>query len=174
MNATREMSDDGDLHVRQTAKLFALAVRNGVEDLHAEGAFDDREASRLNSAIRGRIYEALLAIDAAGSGDEARADAATDWLIAHADLSVEDPLCGALPQAAERGIREFGASAGKSPGTVEAMVAAGRSELLEAIAMYGRTVMGDEVAGRELGVLLAMVPDYWEEPKVLPGFLGAD
>jgi hypothetical protein len=164
--------NDGDLHTRQTAKLFALAVRNGVEDLHAAGAFDDEEAPLLNRAIRDRIYEALLAIDAAGSEDEARADVATVWLIAYADLSTEDPLRGALPQAVERGLREFGACAGKPPETVEAMVAAGMDELLKAISLYGRALGGDEVSGRELGLLLAMVPGYWEEPEVRPGFLG--
>ena len=51
------------------------------------------------------------------------------------------------------------------------MVAAGVEELLEAIAVYGRAVGGEEVAGRELALLLAMVPGYWEEPEVLPGFL---
>jgi hypothetical protein len=51
------------------------------------------------------------------------------------------------------------------------MIAAGVGELLEAITMYGRAIEGEEVARRELGLLLAMVPGYWEEPEVLPGFL---
>lgn len=41
------------------AKVIALAARNGVEDLHADGAFSDKQAPALNRRIRSRIYEVL-------------------------------------------------------------------------------------------------------------------
>ena len=43
------------------AKMIALAARNGVEDLHANGAFSDLQAPALNSRLRGRVYELLIA-----------------------------------------------------------------------------------------------------------------
>lgn len=43
------------------AKVIALAARNGVEDLHAAGAFSDQQAPSLNRRLRGRVYELLIA-----------------------------------------------------------------------------------------------------------------
>jgi len=43
------------------AKMIAVAARNGVEDLHADGAFSDQQAPLLNQRIRSRIYELLVA-----------------------------------------------------------------------------------------------------------------
>lgn len=53
-------STDADTNV-VIAKLIALAARNGVEDLHAKGAFSDRQAPALNRLLRGWIYEFFLA-----------------------------------------------------------------------------------------------------------------
>src|ERR1700691_1320689 len=43
------------------AQMISLAARNGVEDLHANGAFSDLQAPALNSRLRGRVYELLIA-----------------------------------------------------------------------------------------------------------------
>lgn len=45
------------------ATMIALAARNGVEDLHAAGAFSDEQAQALNRRIRGRIYEFQAMLD---------------------------------------------------------------------------------------------------------------
>lgn len=42
------------------AKMIALAARNGVEDLHTDGAFSDRQAPSLNRRLRSRVYELLI------------------------------------------------------------------------------------------------------------------
>jgi hypothetical protein len=41
-----------EVHDKHWAKVFALGVRNGVEDLHAGGAFDDGQAPLLNRLTR--------------------------------------------------------------------------------------------------------------------------
>ena len=49
-------------HDKHSAKVFALGVRNSVEDPHAGCAFHDGQAPLLNRFTRRYIYEALLAL----------------------------------------------------------------------------------------------------------------
>jgi hypothetical protein len=51
---------EGDVEA-SIAMIVALAVRNGVEDLHAEGVFSDAQAPDFNRGVRNGLYEALVA-----------------------------------------------------------------------------------------------------------------
>jgi hypothetical protein len=92
--AARISSED---HATLWGKVIALAARNGVEGLHAQGAFSDEQAPALNRRLRGYAYEVLIAIrrlDASRDDDRFTAyllDLIDDW--------EQDPLGAALGRA---------------------------------------------------------------------------
>lgn len=50
----------------QQAVVFAVLVRNGVEDLHADGAFDDSQAPALNRLVRQELFQAFASARTGG------------------------------------------------------------------------------------------------------------
>lgn len=54
----------------QQAVLAAVLVRNGVEDLHAAGAFDDRQAPVLNRLVRQEMLQACTSAQIGGAAHE--------------------------------------------------------------------------------------------------------
>jgi hypothetical protein len=149
--------------------LFGTGVRNGVEELHSEGAFDDVQAPQLNGLVRAHIYEALVALDLAGT-DGISGNAAQDWLYENGDLSLEDPLEGVLPQAVVRAIDFFCDSCDASSKVSAELIAAGTAGLRETLELLRRAQSEDTKAETELGFLMMMIPSYWEEPELSPGF----
>jgi hypothetical protein len=87
-----------DAQDRLWAKVLALGVRNGVEDLHAAGAFDDAHAPAFNRIARSRIYEALAVLRAAGAADVDPDSPIMDWITEHFDPEPDDGLTAAVPQ----------------------------------------------------------------------------
>jgi hypothetical protein len=77
------------------AKLLALGVRNGVEDLQAARAFEDTQAPAFNRLVRERIYEALAVLRAAV--DVEHDSPVTDWVVEHFDPEPDDGLTAAAP-----------------------------------------------------------------------------
>jgi hypothetical protein len=45
------------------ATIFAVLARNGVEDLHSQGAFDDSQAPDFNRLMRQELYAAFVAVE---------------------------------------------------------------------------------------------------------------
>lgn len=99
-----------DAQDRMWAKLLALGVRNGVEDLHASGAFTDDQAPAFNRLVRDRVYEALAVLRAAG--DTEPDDPMMDWVVAHFDPEADDGVSAAAPNACEDAIEAFAAEHG--------------------------------------------------------------
>jgi hypothetical protein len=54
----------------QQAVLAAVLVRNGVEDLHAAGAFDDGQAPTLNRLVRQEMFQACTSAQIGGVAHE--------------------------------------------------------------------------------------------------------
>lgn len=54
----------------QQAVVAAVLVRNGVEDLHAAGAFDDRQAPILNRLVRQEMFQACTSARMGGAAHE--------------------------------------------------------------------------------------------------------
>lgn len=88
----------------QQAVLAAVLVRNGVEDLHAAGAFDDGQAPGLNRFVRQELFQACTSAQIGGAVHE-------DYLVELADGGCEEAgddfrlLC--LSGAASRAVWAF-------------------------------------------------------------------
>jgi hypothetical protein len=154
-----------------TAKLLALGVRNGVEDLHAAGCFDDSQAPLFNRTVRARILEALLALEFAGGDRQSTAEAAIGWLGGHADLAEEDPLLGLLPSAVAGAIDSFCEGIGSTAPEREDLHRAAREGLEQTICLYKDAIAGKPQARESMGLLAQMIPDYWEDAEPREDFL---
>lgn len=150
-----------------TAKVIALAARNGVEDLHAAGAFSDRQAPALNRRIRGRIYELLLARSRDG-----------DPLTKYADDLAQGHKGGhtiaALQGAVARAVDAFIAAEGIDPATGDKLRKAAIKGAVEAYKTVVRLSLGRSKDERRdsfaVEFWLRSIPSYWEEPEVRPEF----
>ena len=150
------------------AKIIALTARNGVETLHAEGAFSDRQAPALNRRLRGRIYEFLIALERCDpdSDDEPfirylRELAGNDYIV---------PAFAALRALVGRAVDDFAVAEG-----IDKKVAAALKREAAAGAGLGfKTWLelrhGQAETQRAIAYWGGMVPDYWEDPVVRPEF----
>lgn len=153
-------------HATLWAKVIALAARNGVEALHAQGAFSDEQAPALNRRLRGRAYEVLIAIrrmDASRDEDQFTAyvlDLIDDW--------EQDPLRAALGRAIANAVWEFADAAEIDAQTAAQLEEAAVAGALEVVELYYR--LDHQQARRQLAFLMISIPSYWERPQPSPSF----
>jgi hypothetical protein len=157
-------------HDALVARMIALAARNGVEDLHASGAFSDRQAPALNRRIRGRIYEML----AANRLRDARRD--NDPFSKYVN-DLEDqgkrPFAG-LRGAVGRAVDDFAVAEAIDPDTAAKLKKEAIKGAVEAWRTSSRLSLGrskdEEKDSFAVNWWLRCIPDYWEEPEVSADF----
>jgi hypothetical protein len=95
----------------QQAVVAAVLVRDGVEDLHAAGAFDDRQTPVLNRLVRQEMLQACTSAQIGGAAHE-------DYLFELAEDGREEPatISGCFASPARRP-----AQCGRSPGRKASM-----------------------------------------------------
>jgi hypothetical protein len=102
----------------QQAVLAAVLVRNGVEDLHADGAFDDGQAPILNRLVRQEMFQACTSAEIGGPAHD-------DYLFEVAEDGHEEAgddfrrVC--LTGAAARAVWAFAEVEGLDDQTAEAL-----------------------------------------------------
>lgn len=153
----RAEDGDDDIHHEGMAKLFALAVRNGVEDLHSTGAFSDAQAPTFNRLVRNRFFEALLVLEAARDADPE--SPLMKWAAERFDTEAPDGLSAVLPDACVDAISEFGETFELDGDVVDELIEDALESLGDAIDRFKR----QEV--ETFSLLLASIPLYWEEPQ---------
>jgi hypothetical protein len=134
------------------ALVIGVSTRNAVEDLHAAGAFSDRQAPAFNRGIRNRAYEVLLALQAlAETGyDDRLVEFLDDQATRDGQTNDEtiDPLA-AMRGAIKGAVRDF-AEAEHVPKAT--------ADKLETTAVAGATDAFKALRN----------PSYWELPEVAP------
>lgn len=154
------------------AKLIALAARNGVEDLHAAGAFTDRQAPSLNRRLRGRVYELLIATRYRDSSR--RRDPISAYVDGLASEYAGSRAKAALQGAVARAVDGFAAAETINPDVARQLREAAIKGALAAYKTVSRLSRGkskDEDRDRAgVEFWLKSIPDYWEEPTVSPEF----
>lgn len=155
-----------------TAKMIALAARNGVETLHVDGAFSDRQAPSLNRRIRGRIYELLIA---RRHGDPSRDnDPLTQYVDDLAQGHSGGRTIAALQGAVARAVDDFASDQAIDSATATKLRKAAVKAAVEAHKTVTRLSLGrskDEEHDRfAVEFWLRSIPSYWEEPAVSPEF----
>lgn len=151
--------------------VIAMAARNAVEDLHAGGAFTDRQAPALNRRLRNRVYAVTLALLRL---DRDQPDAGLVALIED-QARIDDPTLdgspGIEPDAAVAGairgaIREFARAEAITPGVTAELEQAAVSWGIAAL--HGLQHLERPKSGRQVSGLAWMVPSYWEMPAIEP------
>lgn len=154
------------------AKVIALAARNGVEDLHADGAFSDRQAPALNRRLRSRVYELLIATRHRDSSK--RHDPFTSYVDDLAQEHTGSHFTAALQGAIARAVDGFAVAEAIDLDTARQLREAAIKGALTAYETAYRLNRGrskDEERDRAAAALWLMsIPDYWEEPEVSPEF----
>jgi hypothetical protein len=154
------------------AKMIALAARDGVEDLHADDAFSNRQAPALNRRIRGRIYELLLATH---QRDVTKPhDPFTKYLDDLADGYKGGHIVAALQGAVGSAVDDFATAETIDRDTAAKLRAAATKAAVEAWRTVNRLSLGrskdEEKDQFAVNWWLRSIPDYWEEPEVRPEF----
>lgn len=155
-----------------TAKMFALAARNGVEDLHVAGAFSDRQAPSLNRRIRGRIYELLIATRRGHSipGNSPFTKYVDDLAEHHNGGRGVAALQGAVARAVD----DFAAAEALDAVTATKLRTAAIKGAVEAYKTVNRLNLGrsknEERDRFAVEFWLRSIPLYWENPEVSPEF----
>jgi hypothetical protein len=153
------------------AKVIALAARNGVEDLHAAGAFSDRQAPSLNRRLRGRVYELLLATR---ERDPRQDDPFAAYVDDLADGHKGGHAVAALQGTVARAVNDFAAAEAIDTATATKLRKAAIKGAVEAYKTVTRLSLGrskDEERDRlAVEFWLRSIPSYWEEPVVSPEF----
>ncbi len=160
LNAAERIA--GEDHAALWAKTIALAARNAVEDLHAQGAFTDEQAPALNRRLRDHAYEALIAIRWVGRDQDE--DAFTACLLDLIDDWEHDPLRAALRSAITNAVREFADAKGFDAETAMRLEHAAVDGALEVVDLYDR--LGEREARWQLAFLISSIPSYWEPPQL--------
>jgi hypothetical protein len=154
------------------AKVIALAARNGVEDLHAAGAFSNQQAPSLNRRLRGRVYELLIATRHRDSSR--RHDPFTAYVDDLAHGYTGSHATAALQGAIARAVDEFAAAEAIDPNTARQLREAAIKAAVSAYKTMNRLSRGrskDEERDRSSAEFwLTSIPDYWEEPTLRPEF----
>ncbi len=149
------------------AKMIALAARDGVEDLHANGAFSDQQAPSLNRRLRGRIYELLIATRyrVPARRHDPFAEYAHDLARGHKGGLTTAALQGAIAQAVD----DFATAEAVDSDTTRKLQEAAVKAALVAYKTAGRLSRSkskDEQDRRAVEYWLMRIPSYWEEPAV--------
>jgi hypothetical protein len=154
------------------AKVIALSARNGVEDLHAAGAFSDQQAPSLNRRLRGRVYELLIATRR--RDPSRRRDPFTAYVDNLARGYTGSHATAALQGAIARAVDGFAAAEAIEPDTARQLREAATKAALTAYKTMNRLSRGrskDEERDRSAAEFWLMsIPDYWEEPTLRPEF----
>ena len=153
-------------HATMWAEVIALGARNGVEDLHAAGAFTDDQAPVLNWRLRGHAYEVLIALRSMDSRRDD--DPFTAYLIDVIDDRPQDPLRAALGSAIANAMSEFADAEGIDVETAERLTGAAVDGALEVVDLYYR--LDQSEAREQLAFLIISIPCYWEPPQLSPSF----
>jgi hypothetical protein len=154
------------------AKMIALAARNGVEDLHAAGAFSDRQAPSLNRRVRGRVYELLVATHRRDYGreDDPFGKYIDDLAQGHRGGQVAAALHGAVGRAVD----DFAAAEAIDSTTATKLRKAAIKGAVEAYRTVNSVSLGrsknEERDRLAVEWWLRCIPSYWEEPEVSPKF----
>jgi hypothetical protein len=153
------------------AKMIALAARDGVEDLHADGAFSDRQAPSLNRRIRGRIYEVLTATRLGNphQDDDPLAEYVRDLAHGHKGGRASAALQGAVARAVD----DFADAEAIDRDTARKLREAAVNAALVAyktVDRLSRSKSKDEEDRQAVEYWLMRIPAYWEEPVVSPEF----
>ena len=146
------------------AKVIALAARNGVEDLHADGAFSDQQAPSLNRRLRSRVYELLIATRHRDSSR--RHDPFTAYVDDLAHGYTGSHSSAALQGAIGRAVDEFAAAEAIDRDIARQLREAAIKEALVAYKAVGRLSRGKPKEHDQQAVQfwLMSIPEYWEEP----------
>lgn len=152
------------------AKVIALAARNGVEDLHAAGAFSDQQASQLNRRLRNQVYELLIATRHRDANR--RHDPFTAYVDGLASGYTGSHAAAALQGAIARAVDDFAAAEAIDTDTVRRLREAAIKGALTAHKTLNRLSRGkskNEQQDRAAAEFWIMsIPTYWEEPEVSP------
>lgn len=169
MKMTTQFDADMDAVI---AKVIALAARNGVEDLHASGAFSDQQAPALNRRIRGRIYELLIANRLRDSSRHN--DPFSQYVDSLAQGHKGGHTIAALQGAISLAVDDFATAESISADTAAKLREAATTSAVEAWRTLNRLSLGrskdQEKDQFAVEWLLRSIPDYWEEPEVSPEF----
>lgn len=168
-DSSRPLEMSGDDFAAAAALLIGMSTRNAVEDLHAAGAFSDRQALAFNRRIRNRAYEVLLALQAlAETGyDDRLVEFLDDQAARDGQTRGEtiEPLT-AMRGAIRGAVRDF-AKAERLPKTkadeLEAAALEGATEAFKALRSLDKQESMDEIA-----YMAKSLPPYWELPEVAP------
>jgi hypothetical protein len=153
------------------AKVIALAARNGVEDLHAAGAFSDQQAPSLNRRLRGRVYELLLATRHRDSSR--RHDPFTVYVDDLASGHTGSHSTAALQGTITRAVDEFATAEAIDQDTQRQLRRAAIKGALAAYKVVGRLSRGrpkDEHDQQAARFWVESIPEDWEEPTFSPEF----
>jgi hypothetical protein len=166
-------ANDPDIDYEVTiAKMLALAARNGVEDLHADGAFSDRQAPALNRRIRGRVYELLIATHRRDYRRDN--DPFGQYIDDLAQGYRGGQTIAALQGTIARAVDEFAAAEAIDTTTATKLRRAAIKGAVEAYKTVNRLSLGrskDEAKDSfAVDWWLRSIPDYWEEPEISPEF----
>jgi hypothetical protein len=160
--------ESGDEFSILAAMTVAVSARNAVENLHAAGAFSDKQAPALNRQLRDRAYEVLLALQAlADTGYDDRLAEFLDDQAArdgHTGDAVE-PLA-ALRGAIRAAVRDFAEAERVPQATADALetaAVAGATDAFKALRSLDKQESAEEVS-----YLAHRIPPYWELPEVAP------
>lgn len=146
------------------AVILAVLVRNGVEDLHAAGAFEDSQAPTFNRLVRQELYQAEVAASVKGDMEQD----ALDYLLTLAEAAHPDAgddmelmcLSGAVAYAVEK----FAEAEGVDEPTWDALTEAAQLAVLDEEERAGLTATP---FGNML--LMSCIAD-WEPPELGPEF----
>lgn len=153
------------------AKVIALAARDGMEDLHADGAFSDLQAPSLNRGLRGRVYEVLTATRHRDPGR--RHDPIAKYMHDLAQGHKGGLARAALQGAVARAVDDFAAAEVIDGDTAQELREAAVGAALIAYKTVDRLSRGKSKDGqdqRAVDYWLRRIPKDWEEPVVSPKF----
>jgi hypothetical protein len=144
------------------AVVIGLLARNGIEHLHADGAFDDSQAPALNRLLRQEAYQAAVAAE--GAADEALLHYLLDLSEEGHPEADDDMRLQCITGAVARAVHAFAAAEGIDDATRDRLTETAQLGVLderEYEAMTG-TPFG-------LQLLLSCVRD-WETPELSAEF----
>lgn len=172
--------DLAELNLEQIqAMVFALSVRNGIENLHAAGLIGDPDMPRFNRAVRNQLYMALVAIkhviDEHHPHHEFLVEKVLNWELV--DLQAErlpiddgiDTARHACLGACREAVRRFSADTGLTPMECDELEGTAIVELDEAMSLVWDQ---DPQVGypEALNFLVTSIPEYWEPPELQADF----
>lgn len=129
------------------ADVLAAGVRNGLEDLHVAGVFDDDQVPALNNGVRARLLDALAKARRIAEGE--RDPELLAWGLRHLDED-DDVLTAATPNACILALEAFALSIGITPPDSGEIVEAGLDGLVTTIDLLHRLLDPADADARDL------------------------